>query len=160
MRAVGTDVWILVGVPGEIYTVLIEEMRNPAPFKSNNALLVKWVVEMDWELVGLINVSKIFYDQEEIWLVFDGLDTLAQVRLSAIILGETDDAFRTYAWDMVVKLNPGKNHVCMRFKLPVKDMKDLYNQYHLISLGLSINWAALCLKQQKFGQCVFLGGLA
>ena len=160
MRAFGEEAWTPVSVPGEVHTALLNAGRIPDPFKSDNELLVKWVAETDWEFEGLIDVSESFCAQEKIWLVFDGLDTLAQVRLSAIILGETDNAFRTYAWDMVVKLNPGKNHVCMRFKLPVKDVKDLYNQYHLISLGKSINWAALCLKQQKFGRCVFLGGLA
>jgi beta-mannosidase len=160
LRAVGEEAWTPVSVPGEVHTALLNAGRIPDPFKSDNELLVKWVAETDWEFEGLIDVSESFCAQEKIWLVFDGLDTLAQVSLNGIILGTTDNAFRTYAWVVGDKLTPGENRVRIVFKSPVEYVKALQDQSPLISPEQSINWAALCLKQQKFGRCVFLGGLA
>jgi beta-mannosidase len=49
--------------------------------------------------------------QDRIWLIFDGLDTLAEVSLNGKRLGEAENAFRTYQWEVRDLLHPGVNQV-------------------------------------------------
>ncbi|MBV5323388.1 hypothetical protein JZU51_01275, partial [bacterium] len=59
--------------------------------------------------------------KENIFLVCDGLDTLATVVLNGHELGRTDNMFRQYQWDVKPLLNAkGANDITITFASPVK----------------------------------------
>jgi beta-mannosidase len=53
------------------------------------------------------------------FLVFDGLDTLAEVSLNGRLLGRADNQFRTWHWDVTRILAEGENELTVRFGSPL-----------------------------------------
>jgi beta-mannosidase len=138
LRAVGDPLWIPATVPGEVHVALLEAGRIPDPFKSDHELLVQWVAETDWEFEGLIEVSESLAAQERIWLIFDGLDTLAEASLNGKWLGEAENAFRTYTWEVGELLHAGANEVKIVFRSPVKHVKPLQDARPLAGVEQAI----------------------
>jgi beta-mannosidase len=132
------DLWIPTAFPGEVHTALLQAGQIPDPFIGDNELLVQWVAETDWELMGLIDVPESLRLQEKIWLSFDGLDTLAQVILNGKVLGVADNAFRTYTWEVGELIATGENKVRILFKSPVRFVQTQQTKRPLISPQQSI----------------------
>ncbi len=128
LREVGDSHWIPTTVPGEVHVALLQAGRIPDPFESDYELLVKWVAEKDWEFQGLIDIPEDFLTHEQAWLVFDGLDTLTEISLNGEILGKTENAFRTYKWEIRKNLHPGENIIHILFKSPVKYVERLQEE--------------------------------
>jgi beta-mannosidase len=138
LRAVGSAEWFPVSVPGEVHLALMAAGRIPDPFVGDNELQVAWIAETDWEFEGRIHVTADLLVQDRVLLCFDGLDTLAQVTLNGAPLGETNNAFRAYSWEVKSLLHPGDNLVRVVFKSPVNYVASLQAAEPLYSPGQSI----------------------
>lgn len=125
LRAVGESEWIPVSLPGEVHIALLEAGRIPDPFDADNELKVQWVAETDWEFEGIIQVSDKLMGEAHIFLNFDGLDTLAEVSINGHLVGKTDNAFRSYSWEVKEFLNIGENRIHILFRSPVNYVKPL-----------------------------------
>ena len=138
LREVGMEDWIPVDIPGEVHLALMQQGIIPDPFAADNELSVQWVAEKDWEFEGLVHVSELFLNQEKIWIRFEGLDTLADVSLNGHLLGKTDNAFRSYSWEVKPFLNEGQNHIRIIFHSPVTYVDDQQKKKPLASPEQSI----------------------
>jgi beta-mannosidase len=83
-----------------VHTDLIALGRIPDPFVGDNERRVQWVAEADWEYRYQFAVAPELLRQPHIWLVCDGLDTLATVSLNGRELGRAANMFRQYHWDV------------------------------------------------------------
>jgi len=120
-RQVGTGDWLPATVPGGVHTDLMAAKRIPDPFVADNELKVRWVAEADWEYRTSFTVSPELRKQAQIWLVCDGLDTLATVTLNGHVLGHTENMFRQYRWDVKPHLSAsGANDLLISFASPVR----------------------------------------
>ncbi|GAP05623.1 beta-galactosidase/beta-glucuronidase [Anaerolinea thermolimosa] len=115
-RQAGTDEWMPATVPGGVHTDLLALGRIPDPFVADNELKVQWVAEADWEYRGVFEASP----GGRMFLVADGLDTLAEVYLNGQRLGETENMFRTYRWPVDGILRSGQNELRILFRSAVK----------------------------------------
>lgn len=115
-RQVGTEEWLPATVPGGVHTDLLALGRIPDPFVADNELRVQWVAEADWEYRGVFEASP----AGRMFLVADGLDTLAEVFLNGQRLGETENMFRTYRWPVDGILRNGQNELRILFRSAVK----------------------------------------
>jgi beta-mannosidase len=138
VRAVGESEWVTIAIPGEVHVVLMQAGRIPDPFQGENELVVHWVAQRDWEFYGTNDEPDALLDQDEQWLVFDGLDSLAEVSLNGVLVGKAKNAFRTYAWEVTEYLQPGVNEVRIVFASPVKYVKSFQDQQPLYSPEQSI----------------------
>src|SRR5512139_1041838 len=86
-RQSGTEEWLPSSVPGGVHTDLLALGRIPDPFAGDNEKRVAWVAENDWEYCRSFNVQPEILQREHIWLVCDGLDTLASLVLNGQPLG-------------------------------------------------------------------------
>jgi beta-mannosidase len=105
-REAGTTEWLPAQIPGGVHTDLMALGRIPDPFVADNELQVQWVAERDWEYQVTFQASADLLAQERVELVCDGLDTLAQVSFNGQPLGETDNMFRQYRWDVTGLFTP------------------------------------------------------
>lgn len=119
-RQAGTDDWLPATVPGGVHTDLLALGRIPDPFVGDNEKHVAWVAEADWEYRRSFTVSPELLAEERAFLVCDGLDTLATVVLNGQTLGQTDNMFRQYRWDVKALLRPGENDLRIAFASPVQ----------------------------------------
>lgn len=138
LRSVGEKAWLPAEVPGEVHVSLLKAGKIPDPFVADNELSVQWVAETDWEYEGLIRVSQDLLDEERIFLVFEGLDTLAEIRLNDQEVGEGQNAFRTYRWEVTDLVQSGENRLNIVLHSPVNYVTPLQNAQPLKAPGQSI----------------------
>ncbi len=112
--------WLPATVPGGVHTDLLSAGLIPDPFVGDDERRVKWVAEQDWEYRRIFTVDERLPAQERVFLVCDGLDTLAEVRLNGQTVGTAKNMFRGYRWDVRNLLRPGENEIRVLFKSPVR----------------------------------------
>jgi beta-mannosidase len=121
----GTDEWWPAQVPGGVHTDLLALGRIPDPFVGDNERHVRWVAEADWEYRTAFACPPELLAEEQVWLVCDGLDTLATVTLNGETLGQTANMFRQYRWEVTSLLRPADagghaaNELRLTFASPV-----------------------------------------
>ncbi|MBN1657718.1 MAG: glycoside hydrolase family 2 protein [Anaerolineae bacterium] len=119
-RQFGTEEWLPATVPGGAHTDLLALDRIPDPFVGDNERRVQWVAEADWEYRHQFAVTPELFRQPQVWLVCDGLDTLATVRLNGHELGRAANMFRPYRWDVKPLLEADGNELRVVFDSPVR----------------------------------------
>src|SRR5450830_247652 len=96
LRECATDEWLPGAVPGGVHTDLMAAGLIADPFIGDEELRVKWVAERDWEYRREFLVEATVAATDHTALVFDGLDTLAEISLNGELLGRADNMFRTW----------------------------------------------------------------
>jgi len=119
-RQTQTEAWLPAQVPGGVHTDLLALERIPDPFVGDNEKKVMWVAEQDWEYRRTFTVDPSLLAEEKVFLVCDGLDTLAEVRLNGQLLGKTENLFRRYEWEVKAQLQPGQNEIHINFPSTVQ----------------------------------------
>ncbi len=139
LRAADTqDPWIPAQIPGSVHTDLLAAGHIPDPFVADNELDVQWVAERDWEYRVEFEVEAALLDSERVFLVCDGLDTLAEVSFGDRFLEQTANQFRQYRWEVTGDLVQGSNTVRLRFPSTVAYMLARQAEEPLIGPSQSI----------------------
>ena len=120
VRQTGTEDWLPALVPGGVHTDLMAAGRIPDPFLGDEELRVQWVAERDWEYRRTFKLDASVAAEKRLAIVFDGLDTLADVRLNGQLVGHADNMFRTWRWDVTGRLLVGDNEVTVYFHSAVR----------------------------------------
>ncbi|QQV03575.1 MULTISPECIES: beta-mannosidase [Chryseobacterium] len=117
--------WLSASVPGMVHLDLMNNNIIPDPFKDENEKKVQWIENEDWDYQTNFKVSAKELNNQNIDLVFDGLDTFSEIYLNGKLLKETDNMFRK--WEIPVKtdLKVGENLLQIKFKSAVSVGKDL-----------------------------------
>jgi beta-mannosidase len=117
----GAEEWLPATVPGGVHTDLLAAGHIPDPFVGDNERRVQWVAEADWEYLREFAVTAEMLGLPHLWLVCDGLDTLATVSLNGRELGRTANMFRQYRWDVKPLLKTEGNELRISFESVVKN---------------------------------------
>ena len=135
LREYATEEWLPGAVPGGVHTDLMAAGRIADPFVGDEELRVMWVAERDWEYRRNFVVEAALAAEQCVALVFDGLDTLAEVSLNGELLGAADNMFRTWRWDVTGRLRPGANELSVVFRSAVRRGAELEAVRHLDSVS-------------------------
>jgi beta-mannosidase len=115
-----TQEWLPASIPGGVHTDLLALGHIPDPFVADNEKRVKWVAKCDWIYQRNFSCSAEILAEEKIFLVCEGLDTLATVTLNGHELGHTDNMFRRYEWEVKSLLGAnGENELTITFYSPI-----------------------------------------
>lgn len=106
--------WFPATVPGTIHTDLLRNKLIPDPYYRDNEKKLQWIGKENWDYKSTFNVSKNILQQKNIELVFDGLDTYADVYLNDKLLLSADNMFRQWRVNVKPFLKP-KNELLIRF---------------------------------------------
>ena len=118
-RQFETSEWLPTTVPGGVYTDLLALGKIPDPFIGDNEKTVQWIAEVDWEYHSIFSADPKLMDEQQVMLVCDGLDTLADVYLNGEYLGHADNMFRSWEFEVKTLLRPGENELLIHFGAPV-----------------------------------------
>ena len=104
-------------IPGDIYMHLIEAGLIADPFYADNELKLAWIPQIDWEYTTDFNIEK---QSDFDKLVFEGLDTIAELYFNDTLIGRTENMFVRHLFDIKKYLRLGKNIVRIILQSPLK----------------------------------------
>jgi len=106
-------------VPGCVHTDLAGS-RLPADLNwRDNADLCQWIEDKDWVYSREFTLEEV---PENACLVFEGLDTYAEVFLNGLHLGSVDNMFIAHRFPVESHLRLGENTLSVRFRSPVREV--------------------------------------
>jgi len=114
--------WHEAKVPGVIHTDLFRNKEIQDPLVNDNEKKLQWIGESDWNYQCLFICDESTLAKAQIDLLFEGLDTYADVYLNDSLILESDNMFRSYRVD-VKNIVKSKNVLLVKFKAPEKIAK-------------------------------------
>ncbi|MFO7733698.1 MAG: glycoside hydrolase family 2 protein [Candidatus Aminicenantes bacterium] len=124
-RQAGKTAWNKATVPGCVHTDLMSAGLIPDPFFRMNELEVRWIEKQGWVYRRAFEAGEGVTGGERVELVAEGLDTFARIFLNGRRVGETENMFRTWRFDIRPFLKRGRNVIQIEFDSPVEREKAL-----------------------------------
>ena len=112
--------WYPAQVPGTVHTDLMANGLIDDPYMGLNERSVQWVDKEDWIYRTSFDVAEDVWASGNIDLVFEGLDTYADVYLNDSLILKADNMFR--GWRVAVKdlLREKDNELKVHFYSPIR----------------------------------------
>jgi len=114
-RRAQSPTWFKATVPGTVHTDLMANKIIPDPYYRDNEKKVQWVSQDDWEYKGTFTSDSNLLQKNHIELVFEGLDTYADVYLNNHLILQANNMFRTWRIDVKPFLQK-QNTITVYFK--------------------------------------------
>src|SRR5438128_7305449 len=121
-REAGKDTWYPASVPGCVHTDLPNNKLIDDPFYRDNEKKLQWIGKTDWEYRTTFNVPAVMLERKNVELIFEGLDTYADVFLNEQPLINTDNMFRTWRVDAKRLARSGSNTLRIHFRSPINEV--------------------------------------
>ena len=109
------DINISASVPGCVHIDLMDAKIIKDPFYRDTEQYVQWIGEHKWIYRRVFDIPKALLEQASSRLYCDGLDTLATIYINGKKLGQTDNMFRRWSFDVAGRLFPGENSIEVHF---------------------------------------------
>jgi len=122
------DGWLPAKVPGTVHLDLLANNVIPDPFKDLNEEKVQWAPENEWWYRKEIELSPELLEKQVVELVFDGLDTFATVWVNGVKVGEANNMFTSWRFNISKAVKDGRNVIAVCFK-PYKVAFELERKY-------------------------------
>ena len=119
MRETTSVKWFKATVPGCVHSDLLRNKQIPEPYYRTNEKQLQWIDKKDWEYKTTFDVSEEVLSNENIDLVFKGLDTYADVYLNEKQVFKADNMFREWTIKAKKQLKIGPNSLRIVFKSPI-----------------------------------------
>ncbi|MES1207814.1 MAG: glycoside hydrolase family 2 protein [Pseudomonadota bacterium] len=132
LRAVGGPPgfgdWMPAVVPGCVHTDLLRAGKIPDPFVGTNEKQLQWIEHTDWEYRTTVDADAALLRHDHVEVVFQGLDTYAEVTVNGARVLAADNMFRSWRADVKGHLKPGTNSVAVHFRSPIAAAKPAYDR--------------------------------
>ncbi|MFQ5690404.1 MAG: glycoside hydrolase family 2 protein [Gemmatimonadota bacterium] len=120
LQAAALTEWMPATVPGSVHTDLLADHRIPDPYWRDEEARLQWIEDEDWEYRATFRVDSEILARDRVELVFDGLDTYAEVSLNGAPVLRADNMFRRWEVEVKGRLRPDSNELRVRFRSPVR----------------------------------------
>ncbi|MEP7236324.1 MAG: glycoside hydrolase family 2 protein [Ferruginibacter sp.] len=107
--------WHKATVPGTVHTDLLANKLIPDPFFRDNESRLQWIDKADWEYKTVFNLDAKTFVKKNIELVFDGIDTYADVYLNGKLVLQADNMFRAWTADVKPFIKRVNNELLIKF---------------------------------------------
>ena len=115
-------------VPGCVQGDLVDLGKLPHPYIGTNETLFRRLEDKEWYYTHKFNMNDL-QNNIKYELVFKGIDTLSSIYLNGEFIGDTEDMFLEYRFDINGILKKGKNVLKVNIKSPVKEPRALERTY-------------------------------
>ncbi len=124
---------IALGEKGSVQEAYIQNGLLPDPFVGDNELLFQWMEDHKWTFKGKFIVKYDDIKQTNLILEFPSIDTYAVIKVNGKEVGTTNNAFRTWRFNVKGLVQIGTNTVEVVFTPPIIQHKEEYKKekYHL-----------------------------
>ncbi len=103
-------------IPGSVYSFLLDKDLMPDPYYRNNELIALEIADHDYSFERKFNYK---LSNNQIFLVCEGLDTVADIYINGKLLSSVDNMFITYRFNVTEFLTNGENVIKIAFKNPI-----------------------------------------
>lgn len=121
-REANKSVWKPATVPGCVHTDLLANKIIEDPFYRDNEKNLQWIGKTDWEYQTTFEVSPELLRRQNLEIIFEGLDTYANVYLNDKPILNADNMFRTWRINVEDLLKAGENILRIKFRSPIKEI--------------------------------------
>ncbi len=120
-REVNKMKWNKANVPGVVHTDLLENNLIEDPFYRDNEKNLQWIGKTDWEYQMTFQISAEMLKRENLEILFEGLDTYANVFLNEKEILNADNMFRRWRVDIKNSAKVGDNILRIKFRSPINE---------------------------------------
>lgn len=118
------EMFVSATVPGTVFGTYLEKNMMPDPFYRDNELDATKLAENDFEYVKTFAVTKEQLACDRLLLVFEGIDTLADVYLNDELVKSTCNMHIRHEIDVLKRLRVGENVLRVVLHSPVKYIRE------------------------------------
>ena len=115
--------WLPATVPGAVQTDLMALELIPDPYWRDDEAKVQWVGLSNWQYRKTFDVDAATLDRAHVDLVFEGLDTFADVYLNGHKVLSADNMFRRWRAPAKALLHQGKNTLEVQLYSPIERLQ-------------------------------------
>ena len=105
--------------PEPVQQILINNGRLPDPCYKTNDLAAAWAEKSEWTYRARLELTEQMCLAPYLELVFEGIDTYADIYLNGKLLGSCDNMFVCWRFDVTGMLVPGNNDLMAVFPVTV-----------------------------------------
>ncbi|MEI7808759.1 MAG: sugar-binding domain-containing protein, partial [Verrucomicrobiota bacterium] len=131
VSASGSNDWFAATVPGCVHTDLLAANRIPDPFYRDNEKKIQWISELGWTYRRSFLVTEDLLQRKHLLLRCEGLDTLATVLVNGVEVGQADNMYRLWEFDVKKLLKVGSNNIEVRFAPALPFIRSKEAEQHL-----------------------------
>ena len=117
-------------VPGDITADLHCAGVIKEPYYGINHQELGWIIESDFVYQTMFDVDEQIFNQDEILLTFDGIDTFAEILLNGKVLGTTQNMFLQYEFRVKEYVKRTDNVLEVRMISTKKKMAEIDTDGH------------------------------
>lgn len=117
----GTNEWLPAKVPGCVHTDLLANKKIPHPFYGKNELNLQWIDKKDWEYETVFDLPEELFQQKNIEITFEGLDTYADVYVNDHHILSAYNMFRIWKADITSIVKQEGNRLYIHFRSPIHE---------------------------------------
>ncbi|RYY50720.1 MAG: glycoside hydrolase family 2 protein [Chitinophagaceae bacterium] len=114
-RQAATGRWYAAAVPGAVHEDLYRNRLVKDPFYAENEAGLQWIDTVDWEYRSSFVLTKEWLGHKPAILVFEGLDSYADVYLNNKIVLKADNMFTRWEISLTDQAKAGKNTIRVYF---------------------------------------------
>ncbi|WP_368658780.1 glycoside hydrolase family 2 protein [Metabacillus halosaccharovorans] len=138
MKSVGSSENLKVLVPGTVMNDLLCHGRIDDPFYRDNERFAYDIASKDYVYIRDFIVEEELIQSENIILRFEGLDTLAEIKINENSVAKTHNMHRIYEFDVKSFLVPGLNKLQVTLFSPIQYISKKQTEEKLWGVGDAI----------------------
>ena len=135
-------------IPGDIYLDLLNAGLINDPFYGDNELSLDWIANCNWEYETVFTYEDI---SRFTHLVFDGLDTIADIYLNGSLLGQSENMFLRYSFPVKKLVHHGNNILKVKFYSAIQKASELSSCIRQLPSARHPNRVFIRKAQYSFG---------
>ncbi|MBR6258419.1 MAG: glycoside hydrolase family 2 protein [Lachnospiraceae bacterium] len=128
MRRVGEDRFCEASVPGSVYQDLLNAGRMEDPFWKDNETEALKLMDHDYEYSTTFICDDEAADMSELLLVFEGLDTLADIYINGGHIAYANNMHRTWKYPIKPVVKKGENELKVVFHSPTAFIEKAFKE--------------------------------
>ena len=129
IEAIKIEQDIPAAIPGTVHTDLLNARLIPDPFYADNETALGWISELDCIYETSFDFPEDFADNAPTLICFEGLDTICEINLNGYEVGQTNNMFRQYEFDISKFLKLKNNLLQVKFKSPLRVSVEMQKKY-------------------------------
>ena len=143
--------WLSANIPSTIHTDLLEHRLIEDPFFDDNEIKLSWICETEWVYKATFIKPADFSNDLPVFLIFEGIDTIAEIFLNDSLFGKSENMFLKYEFDVSSLIKEKENLLEVNFKSPLKYAKELEEKYGKLPVALNSERVYIRKAQYSFG---------